>query len=248
MKRFDLIKTVQLLLLVVLAIAALVFVLRDKELYALMAVNGHIRLLGFILWAVLGISFGFLFYDFHSYSDLKRENLELDHAVYSDALTGIANRYSVDVYIGRYLGKALPERMGCVTIELTNLSEINRKQGHAGGDAVIQDFSEILQQASASGGECFIGRNGGNKFVAIFKECAVQDLDSFTKQIDLLLAHRNEKTPELMLSCRYGIAHASQLNNEAAGTANEAKASGAAALSSLPELIGLSDRLCRSAG
>ena len=47
--------------------------------------------------------------------------MELDVAIYSDALTGIANRYSVDVYLGRFLNKPLPEDIGCVTIDLTNL-------------------------------------------------------------------------------------------------------------------------------
>lgn len=221
MKRFDIIKTIQLLFLVAAALVTLLVVLRDRELYALMAENGHIRLLGFLLWAVLGISFGFLFYDFHSYSDLKRENMELDNALYSDALTGIANRYSVDVFIGRYLGKPLPEKMGCVTIELTNLSEINRRSGHAGGDAAIQYFAEILQQAS--GGNCFIGRNGGNKFLAIFKESSIQQLDSFTQQVITLLERHAEKTSELTPSCRYGTSHASEV-------------------SSLQELIALSDK------
>lgn len=229
MKRFDIIKTVQLLVLVAMALAALLFVLRDRELYAMMAANGHIRLLGLILWAVLGISFVFLFYDFHSYSDLKRENMELDNAVYSDALTGIANRYSVDVFIGRYLGKPLPDQMGCVTIELTNLSEINKKSGHAGGDAAIQDFSEILQQASSSG-QCFIGRNGGNKFVAIFEECTNAQLEIFTEQVSTLLAHRNERMSELPLSCRCGTAHASDADS----------------LDSLTGLIALSDKHCHS--
>lgn len=102
MKRFDRIKTVQLALLIVFALAALLTVLGDAVLYAQIASDAHTRLLAILLWLLLGLSFVFLLYDFSSYANLKRENLELDNAIYADALTGIANRYSVDVYIAQY--------------------------------------------------------------------------------------------------------------------------------------------------
>ena len=72
MKRFDVIKTIQLIVLVLLAAIGLFVILRDPELYEMMAVNGHVRLLGFLLWILLGLSFLFLLYDFTSWSDLRR--------------------------------------------------------------------------------------------------------------------------------------------------------------------------------
>ncbi|MBR2562737.1 MAG: hypothetical protein IKE31_11415, partial [Eubacterium sp.] len=116
MKRFDRIKTIQLVILIALVCVALVTILRSPELFRSIAADPEIRGLSIILWLVCGLSFLFLLYDFNSYTGLKRENMELDNAVYSDALTGIANRYSVDVYIGKYLNIPLPEDMGCVTI------------------------------------------------------------------------------------------------------------------------------------
>ena len=181
MKRFDLIKTFQLLLLAALAVGALIAVLRDSALSSAIALGGSVRLLAVLLWLTLGVSFLFLLYDFNSYSELKRENLELDNAIYSDALTGIANRYSVDVYLAQFLNRPLPQDMGCVTLELTSLSAINARLGHGAGDAAIRDFSEILM--NAANGICFIGRNGGNRFVAIFRDCTEARLQGFLTRL-----------------------------------------------------------------
>lgn len=223
MKRFDRVKTVQLVLLMALTAIALAVILRDPELYTLIATNIAAKTISIILWVTLGVSFLFLLYDFNSFADMRRENMELDNAVYSDALTGIANRYSVDAYIGQFLGKPLPEDMGVVTLEMTNLSEINKAHGHSGGDLAIQAFSSILQ--NAAGRTCFIGRNGGNKFVAIFRDCTESRLERFLEKVEALTDERNAAQDDVPI--RYS-----------AGTAfNEGGEAG-----TVTELVALSDR------
>jgi len=223
MKRYDVIKTVQLVLLAVIAAAAVLTVLLDQSLYARIASDPHTRRLCILLWVQLGSAFLFLLYDFNAYADLRRENLELDNAVFSDALTGIANRYSVDAYLAKFRNQPLPPDMGCVTVELTNLSEINGAQGHSGGDAAIQVFSDILQ--SAAGGLCFIGRNGGNKFLAIFRECTQSRLDRFLEQISEKVSAYNQDP--VHGSLRYAVGVAFRESEE---------------IQSLTELVALSDR------
>lgn len=204
MKKFDRIKTVQLVLLIILTITALIAILRNEDLYGLIATNSSARLVAMLLWATLGISFMFLLYDFNSYADMKRENMELDNAVYSDALTGIANRYSVDAYIGQFINKPLPEDMGVITVEIINLGEINKNHGHSGGDLVIQAFSAILQ--NASNGVCFIGRNGGNKFVAIFRDCTIGKLEKFMESVTKQVSARNAEHSDAVIKYCWGIA------------------------------------------
>lgn len=224
MKRFQIVKTVQMAVLVVLAVLCLVLVLRDSELYHLIAQNDTIKAFFFIFWLVFAMSLIFLLYDFNSYAGLRRENLELDNAVYSDALTGVANRYSVDSYIGQFIGKDLPKDMGCATLDLVNLSEINAKRGHGGGDAAIMAFAEILKNAAA-GESSFIGRNGGNKFIVFFRQCSSERLDGFARSVGELVAAHNEKDPDGALAYTYGCAF------------NEGQA-----VSTVTELVALSDR------
>lgn len=223
MKRFDRLKTIQMVILIVLTCIALITIIRDAELYRLIASDPHVRRICVILWIAIGISFVFLFYDFNSYANLRRENIELDHAIYADALTGIANRYSVDVYLAQFLNKPLPKDMGAVTIDLTNLSALNQQLGHGGGDAAIQTFSEILQNAAT--GACFIGRNGGNKFVAIMQDCSQNRIEKFLESIQEQVSKRNEAHPEMQIQYSCGVAFEE---------GEEAK--------TLTELVALSDR------
>ena len=228
MKRFNVIKTIQLVLLLGITLAALAVIFGDRELYAAIASDPHVRVLCLLLWVVLVLSFLCLFYDFNSWSDLRRENLELDNAVYSDALTGVANRYSVDVYLGQYLNRPLPADMGCVTLDLLSLQEINAHSGHEGGDDAIRAFSGILQNAAT--GIFFIGRNGGNKFLAIFRECTGKRLERFLEEVGKEVDEWNSEHPVPM---RYSTGIAFDEGPD---------------VHTLTELVALSDRRAFQAG
>lgn len=112
--------------------------------------------------------------------------------------------------------------MGCVTLELTSLGEINAARGHSGGDAAIRDFSEIL--IGAANGVCFTGRNGGNKFVAIFRDCTDKRLEGFLSRIAAGVEAYNQSHPDAVLRYSSGTAF------------REGEA-----ISSVTELVALSD-------
>ena len=207
MKKFEILKTIQLILFIILTATALVTVFRDDELYQTIAADPHVRLLSMLLWIALGLSFLFMFFDFGSYTDLKRENIELDQAVYADALTGVANRYSCDAYLSQYQGKPLSKDMGCITLDLTSLQEINEIEGHEGGDQAIRSFSDILttageplmntggKNASGDGAQhrgCFIGRNGGNKFLIIIRNCTEKKLETYLQSVQQQVEELNK--------------------------------------------------------
>ena len=70
MRKFEIIKTIQLILFVALTVIALYTAFRDHALYQAIAGDPHVRLLSLILWIVLGLSLLFMFFDFGSYTDL----------------------------------------------------------------------------------------------------------------------------------------------------------------------------------
>lgn len=204
MKKFDIFKTIQLIIFIILSGIALYIIFTDKELYQLVAVNPHIRTLCTLLWAICGISFLFIFLDFTLFSTFKKDYKELDYAVSSDPVAGIANRYSCDAVIEKYLGKPLPSDLGSVMFELTNIREINATHGHLVGNNAIREFASILQSASLN--LAFVGRNGGNKFLAIIEKCDQEKLDTFLNRVNERMNRHNQSTEQLPLCVKYGVA------------------------------------------
>lgn len=204
MKKFNIFKTLQLVIFVLLAGIGLYIIFTDHELYRLIATNPHIRALCIVLWAVCGISFFFIFLDFTSFSSMRKDYKELDYAVSSDPIAGIANRYSCDTVIEKYLGKPFPSDLGSVMFELSNIYDINREYGHLAGNTAIHEFSGILQNAAVD--SIFVGRNGGNKFLAIVEKCDDEKLNTFLNRVDSLVDQYNESPDHFPIQVQYGAA------------------------------------------
>ena len=204
MKKFNIIKTVQLIVMLIFLAVCVVLVLTKKELFHNIATVPGMRLTACLLWLCFGLNFAFIFLDYSFVSDYKRDYRELDYAVHSDPLSGLANRNSCDAIIERYQDKPLPPGIGCVMLEFSNIRAINEKLGHKKGNEVIRDFSTILKMSSVS--LCFVGRNGGNKFLAIFEESCREDIDRFLSRVESKVRNYNEKNPEHPVEYAYGVA------------------------------------------
>ena len=144
MKRHNFLKTVQLALFIGITILGLFQIFSDAELYHLIGTHSSVRLMMILLWLALGLSFLFIFLDFCYFSSYKKDYRELDYAVHSDPVAGIANRYSCDSLIERYLDRPAPASLGCIMFDITNIQEVNSLYGHLKGNLLIRDFSNIL--------------------------------------------------------------------------------------------------------
>ena len=94
MKKFDRLKTIQLIIFALLAGVCVYLVFTNSDLYHAISNNPDTRLICGLLWAILGLSFIFIFIDFVLISSYKKDYHELDYAVHSDSVAGIANRNS----------------------------------------------------------------------------------------------------------------------------------------------------------
>ncbi len=206
MKKSDFIyKTIQLFLYILLTACCLGIILFDERIYHLVASDAAVRLLCIFLWMALGFSFVFIYQDFHYFSNSRKDYRELDYAVHSDPLSGIANRFSCDVMIEKYLDKPLPKNLGCIMFDLTNIYETNRHYGHIQGNQLIRDFSNILHLSSTN--MCFVGRNGGNKFLALFEDGNTYKMDNFLKKLNQKVqSYNQDPANRLLIEYRYGIA------------------------------------------
>jgi diguanylate cyclase (GGDEF)-like protein len=203
-KRVEFIKTIQLILFVVLIVLGLYTVFSDRELYQLIGNNASVRTMHILLWALAVLSLLFILWDFASFSSLKKDYSELDFAVHNDHIAGIANRFSCDAMIEKYLDKPLPDTVGCIMVDLTNIRQINDAKGYVAGNAAIHAFSNILHTASL--GLCFVGRNGGNKFMALFEECSSEKMDQFHSRVLDMVQHYNTEPENMPLQYQWGNA------------------------------------------
>lgn len=203
MKEFLHIKTVQLVIEIVLAVTFLIPIVTDAEAYHLIASNSNIKFICGGIWAVFAASFIFLFYDFYMYTGLKRKYGEIDMAMYSDPLTGIGNRSSCDAFIEEYMELNLPEGVACVTFDLYNIGQINQEFGAKQGNIIIKEFSSIL--ATASMNKCFVGRNGGNKFLAIFKDTTEAKVCEYIADVYQKVENRNRGLSKASIQIHHGM-------------------------------------------
>lgn len=176
-----------------------------------------------LLWVIFGLSFVFIYIDFKYFFTYQKEYLEMNYAIHSDPLSGIANRYSCDMLIEKYLDKPLPKDMGCIMFELTNLTEINKAYGHLEGNHVIKQYSDML--GSCANEQCFVGRNGGNKFIALFEATTEEEMIDFIKRVDAKVKAHNNTSQSIPVHYRFGAAF--HENNE---------------VTTITELIALSNR------
>ena len=204
MKRFNIIKTIQLTVMLAALVGCVIAVLTNRDLFHDVAHHPGLRLLALCLWLLFGLIFFFLYLDFSNMGRYRRDYRELDQAVHSDPLSGLANRNSCDAVIAQYLDKPLPRDLGCVTLVLRNIRDINEHHGHAAGNELIREFSTILNLSSVS--LCFVGRNGGNKFLAIFEETTREDIDKFLERVERKVTDHNGRHPDRRIEYGFGVA------------------------------------------
>lgn len=204
MKKLEKLKTIQLIIFAALAIICISFMILDRSIYHAVAANPKLRILATMMWTVLAAQFLFLFLDFSVYAKYSKNVNDLADAVYSDPNANIANRLSCDEMIEKYLDQPLPEDLGCVTIGITNIREVNDKYGHLAGNKMIKRFSAILKLASV--GHCFVGRNGGNEFLALFEKGSSDSIKDFLDRVEEQVKKNNETEDAAPIEYCAGIA------------------------------------------
>lgn len=113
---------------------------------------------------------------------LKRKAEVLGKIAYLDPLTQLPNRASCEQEIDRCI-RELPDAMLAVLMfDMNNLKLVNDQLGHQGGDRVIADFARIIRGEVAELG--FVGRYGGDEFIAIFPDKDDADVQRYLARIN----------------------------------------------------------------
>lgn len=204
MKKLEKAKTIQLIVFAVLAAVCLFLIVFRRDVYHAVAQNPSLHIVTILLWIAMAFSFFFIFLDFSLYAKEEKRMRDLKSAVHSDPTADIANRLSCDEIIESYLDRPFPEDLGCVMLDLTNIREINDKYGHLKGNQTIKRFSTILKLASV--GHCFVGRNGGNQFLALFENGSEEAISSFLDRVKEQVEDSNKAEDAIPIRYCSGIA------------------------------------------
>jgi diguanylate cyclase (GGDEF)-like protein len=92
----------------------------------------------------------------------------------TDSLTGLPNRRAVQEALKRMVAQAgrTLAPMAVLLLDLDHFKQINDTYGHDRGDAVLSAVGEVL--ASTLRTSDFVGRNGGEEFVALLPDTGVE--------------------------------------------------------------------------
>ena len=76
--------------------------------------------------------------------------------------------------------------------------------GRKAGNDLLKDFSNILTKCA--GTTCFVGRNGGNRFLAIFETGGFTALNDFLTELENRVNQYNQNVREITINYNLGMA------------------------------------------
>lgn len=204
MKQFKSVKFVQLGLIIILDLVFFGIVYYNPSLRSTIYSNSSITILFYIMWALCIIYLGFTTYDLQKIMKVELFQHELNKEAYVDPLTGIPNRTSLDRVSHDFLDDEALAHLACGVFQVSNLNAINRKYGHEAGNTLLRSFSNMLGAVGDSYG--FVGRNGGNEFIALFEECGEERMKIFLSDITECLHLYNNNKDNIPIEIAYAYA------------------------------------------
>ncbi len=145
----------------------------------------------------------------------NRTQAELLEMGQSDLLTGMLNKKSTEEMIQQWLD--CEQRIGLqafVMIDIDHFKEVNDTYGHAVGDEILREVSNIIRQEFREGD--VIGRLGGDEFCILMKNI-VSDTNAIAKVKTLHESIRTHSFPSLgedgRVTCSIGVSFAPMYGN-----------------------------------
>ena len=107
---------------------------------------------------------------------------QLERVSYTDMLTGIGNRNSMNDTVSRVVAgdESIKKPYGIIFADLNGLKRVNDMNGHSAGDLLIKKAGLVLQEVFV---DDLIYRAGGDEFMVILPGC---DKETFAAKISKL--------------------------------------------------------------
>lgn len=115
------------------------------------------------------------------YSDLRQEKKKLERLSSLDCLTEIANRGTLDDYVGDLIRKN-EANIGFLMMDIDNFKSFNDGFGHLIGDQVLIRMGQCFKRIAAGRGG-IAGRLGGEEFIIVVSDVTKSDIESMASEI-----------------------------------------------------------------
>ena len=132
------------------------------------------------------------------------QNAALKKKVYLDEATGLPNKNKCEELLNDENPIPADAPVAVCVFDLNNLRTINNNLGHDKGDEYIRSFAQQLRLAVPQ--EHFVGRDGGDEFLALLYGLDHKGVQESLKMIRTQTAEYSEQHPEMPLSYAVGYA------------------------------------------
>ncbi len=106
----------------------------------------------------------------------------------TDPLTGLLNRYGLQVILGNQLAQArrYGKPVSCLMIDVDKFKVVNDTYGHPSGDAALRQVAGILKEAVR--GSDVVFRYGGEEFMVLLPDTMLEGAVGLAEKIRMLTA------------------------------------------------------------
>ena len=132
------------------------------------------------------------------------QNRILQNKIYLDESTGLPNKNKCEEILSDPTPLGEEDGRAICVFDLNNLRMINNNLGHDKGDEYIRSFAEQLRFAVDS--EHFVGRDGGDEFIAVFQQADHSKMRENLKKIRRQMENYSAEHPEMPISYAAGYA------------------------------------------
>ena len=111
-----------------------------------------------------------------------------NHKVYTDDLTGLANRRFLDERLDILIERASHEGtpLSVVMMDIDDFKNINDGLGHLAGDKALAQVAAALREALAPTSEDILARYGGDEFIAVLQNVDEAELERRLRAIPVI--------------------------------------------------------------
>ena len=137
-------------------------------------------------------------------------NRELQNKVYLDKATGLPNKNKCEEILSQEHPVSAEAPVAVCVFDLNNLHTVNNNFGHEKGDEYIRSFAQQLGCVASE--TCFVGRDGGDEFLAVLWDTDRVAVESCLAQVRMNVNEYSEAHPDMPISYAVGYALSSDFD------------------------------------